>query len=183
MFIRQSYLKTDDLSSAIMRLVDKPSAQPDGQPGVQPSVQPGVRLGVQLGGQLYLAHRYARAATNRALQTHHLELRHLGVLTTLAEAGPLSQRALVDRLQMDKSSMVYIIDELERQGLADRRTDERDRRSYAVHITPAGRDRLTAATNTAEDVMTELFTPLSPTEREQLHELLAKFIDHAAGQV
>ena len=104
------------------------------------------------------------------------------MLTCLAEAGPLSQRALVDRLQMDKSSMVFIIDELERQGLAQRRKDERDRRSYAVRITPTGRDRLTAATNTAGDVMTELLTPLAPAERRQLHELLARFVDHAAGQ-
>lgn len=147
-----------------------------------PVAEPTEGLGVRIGGQLYLAHRYARAATNRALQAHQLELRHLGVLTCLAEAGPLSQRALVDRLQMDKSSMVYMIDELERQGLAERRRDERDRRSYAVHITPAGRDRLAAATNTAAEVMTGLLTPLTPTEQGQLHELLARFIEHAAEQ-
>jgi DNA-binding MarR family transcriptional regulator len=133
-----------------------------------------------IGGQLYLAHRYARSATNRALQAHHVELRHLGVLGVLAEAGPLSQRALVDRLQLDKSSMVYIIDELERQGLAARRKDERDRRSYAVHITDAGRDRLAAASGTAADVMTGLLAPLTPAEREQLHGLLARFIEAAA---
>ena len=139
------------------------------------------RLGAQIGGQLYLAHRYARAATNRALQAQQVELRHLGVLTCLAEAGPLSQRALVDRLQLDKSSMVYIIDELERQGLAKRCKDERDRRRYAVQITPTGRDRLAAAANTAGDVMTELLAPLSAAERQQLHELLARFIDGAAA--
>jgi DNA-binding MarR family transcriptional regulator len=133
-----------------------------------------------IGGQLYLAHRYARAATNRALQTYQVELRHLGVLGCLADAGPLSQRALVDRLQLDKSSMVYIIDELERQGLASRRKDDRDRRSYAVHITPAGLDRLTAASDTASEVMTGLLTPLSPAERRQLHDLLARFIENAA---
>jgi DNA-binding MarR family transcriptional regulator len=135
-----------------------------------------------IGGQLYLAHRYARAATNRALQPHEVELRHLGVLGYLAEAGPLSQRALVDRLQLDKSSMVYIIDELERQGLASRRKDDRDRRSYAVHITPAGRERLADASNTAAEVMTGLLTPLSPADRRQLHDLLARFIENAAAQ-
>lgn len=138
------------------------------------------QLGALIGGQLYLAHRYARATTNRALRPHQLELRHLGVLTCLAEAGPLSQRALVDRLQMDKSSMVYVIDELERQGLAERRRDERDRRSYAVHVTPAGRERLAAAVLTTCEVMTDLLTPLAPAEQEQLHALLARFIDHAA---
>lgn len=138
-------------------------------------------LGAQIGGQLYLAHRYARAASNRALQAHGVELRHLGVLGVLAEAGPLSQRALIDRLQLDKSSMVYIVDELERQGLAERRRNERDRRSHAVHITVAGRERLAAAVATTGEVMADLLAPLSPADREHLHTLLARFIDHAAG--
>jgi DNA-binding MarR family transcriptional regulator len=139
------------------------------------------RLELLIGGQFYLAHRYARAATNRALREHGLDLRHLGVLSSLAETGPLPQRTLVDRLQMDKSSMVYVIDELERQGLADRRRSEEDRRSYAVHITEAGRARLTTATATAAETMAGLLTPFSTEERMRLHGLLARFISHAAG--
>ncbi len=164
--IVRNYLNRDDLSPPHNGFM---SNQPDPLAG-------------PIGGQLYLAHRYARAATNRALQAHDVELRHLGVLGTLAEAGPMSQRALVDRLQLDKSSMVYIIDELERQGLAARHKDERDRRSYAVHITPAGLDRLAAASDTAAEMMTGLLAPLAPDERQQLHDLLARFIEHAAAQ-
>lgn len=133
-----------------------------------------------IGGQLYVAHRYARAAANRALQEHDVELRHLGVLGIVAEDGPLSQRALVDRLQLDKSSMVHIVDELERQGLAERRRDPRDRRICAVHITPAGRDRLAAASATSSEAMTELLAPFSAAERQQLYDLLGRFINHAA---
>jgi DNA-binding MarR family transcriptional regulator len=110
-----------------------------------------------------------------------VELRHLGVLGVLAEAGPLSQRALVDRLQLDKSSMVYIIDELERQGLAERRRDSRDRRIHAVHLTDRGRDRLTAAAQTIGEAMTELLVPFTVDERRRLHDLLARFIAHAAS--
>lgn len=141
--------------------------------------EPDGRLEVRLGGQLYLAHRYARAAANHALRKYQLDLRHLGVLGHLVAEGPASQRTLVDRLRMDKSSMVYVIDELERQGLADRRKDERDRRSYAVHITSKGRERLTAATETAGEVMAGLLTPFSAAEQRNLHELLARFIQHA----
>jgi DNA-binding MarR family transcriptional regulator len=136
----------------------------------------------EIGGQLFLAHRYARLAGNKALREHHVELRHLGVLGALAETGPVSQRALVDRLQLDKSSMVLIIDELERQGLAERRRNERDRRSYDVHLTAAGRDRLATAERVTEQVMAELLAPLSTADRERLHELLGRFIEHAASR-
>lgn len=139
-------------------------------------------LALLLGGDLYLAHRYARAAANRALRQHQVDLRHLGVLGHLAEAGPVPQRELVDQLRMDKSSMVYVIDELERQGLVDRRRDEHDRRRYAVHITEEGRARREEATRTAAKAMTDLLTPLSPADQRQLHGLLARFIEHAARE-
>ncbi|MGA8116386.1 MAG: MarR family winged helix-turn-helix transcriptional regulator [Actinocatenispora sp.] len=141
--------------------------------------EPGDHLELLLGGQFYLAHRYARAATNRALREHRLDLRHFAVLGRLAEAGPVTQRTLVDQLQMDKSSMVYVIDELERQSLVDRRRDERDRRRHAVHITDEGRARLAEATQAAAQTMAGLLEPLSPTDQRQLHTLLARFIEHA----
>ncbi len=138
-------------------------------------------LGTRIGGQLYLAHRYARATTNKALREHGIELRHLGVLNALVQGGPMNQRSLVDRLQQDKSSMVYVIDELERQGLAERRRDLQDRRSYLVHITDSGRERVVAAATTTAAVMDRMCAPLSDPERRQLSELLARFIAHAEG--
>ncbi|GGL07530.1 MarR family winged helix-turn-helix transcriptional regulator [Nocardia jinanensis] len=128
-------------------------------------------LSAQIGGRRYLAHR-----SNRALRRYQLALRHLGVVSCLAAGGPLDQRALITRLQVDKSSMVYIVDELERQGPAERRRDERDRRSYAVRLTPCGLDRL-AAEKATEQAMTELLAPLPPRDRGQLNELPTRFTD------
>jgi DNA-binding MarR family transcriptional regulator len=136
--------------------------------------QPGVEL--VLGGQFYLAHRHARAATNRQLKDHQLDLRHLGVLQDLQVHGPSKQRELGDRIQMDKSSLVYVIDELERQGLAVRQRDEHDRRSHAVALTAKGRRVLTRATATAELAMRQLLDPLSAREKQELSRLLGKLL-------
>jgi DNA-binding MarR family transcriptional regulator len=76
--------------------------------------------------------------------------------------------------------MVHIIDDLERQGLAERRRNENDRRSHSVRITPAGLERLAAAEATMDATMDELLAPLSTSERRQLHDLLDRFIAHAA---
>jgi DNA-binding MarR family transcriptional regulator len=142
--------------------------------------EPDERLELLIGARLYLAHRYARAATNRALRAHRIDLRHFGVLGRLAEAGPLTQSALVDELQMDKSSMVYVLDELERQNLVNRRRDDQDRRRYAVHLTAEGRTRLADASRTAAETMTKLLDPLSQADQRRLHTLLGRFIAHAA---
>ncbi|SDT36018.1 MarR family winged helix-turn-helix transcriptional regulator [Microlunatus soli] len=136
--------------------------------------EPGIDL--RLGGQFYLAHRFARAGTNGRLRSLGLDLRHLAVLRELADNGPSKQRALVDRIKMDRSSLVYVIDELERQGLAERGRDETDRRSHAVRITAKGRRRLTAATAAADQAMRELLSGLTATDKVRLEQLLDKVI-------
>lgn len=137
--------------------------------------EPGID--VRLGGQFYLAHRFARAATNVRLRPLGLDLRHLAVLGELAANGPSKQRVLVDRIRMDRSSLVYVIDELERQGLAERGRDETDRRSHAVRITTKGRRRLTAATAAADQAMQHLLSGLTATDKVRLEQLLAKLIN------
>jgi DNA-binding MarR family transcriptional regulator len=132
-----------------------------------------------IGYQLYLAHRFARAAANRALKEHGIDLRHLGVLGELARRGPCSQRQLIDAGQLDKSSMVHVVDDLERAGLAGRERDPNDRRAHAVRITDAGRQRLAAASATANAVVDRLLTPFTGEERRTLHDLLARFIENA----
>jgi DNA-binding MarR family transcriptional regulator len=82
---------------------------------------------------------------NEALRPIDLAIAHVGVLGLLSARGDLSQQQLIEILEVDKSSMVYLIDELEKQGLAERRPAPRDRRAHAVHLTQAGRQRLVAA--------------------------------------
>jgi DNA-binding MarR family transcriptional regulator len=156
---------------------DRPAATPDHQDWLTRA--PASRTGYLL----YLAHRHARAATNAVLAAHGLDLRHLAVLGYLANAGPASQRQLTRALQMDKSTMVNVIDDLERQRLAERQRSARDRRANAVHITDDGRRRLERAFESATQAMERLLAPFSPAERHQLNELLARFVDHAGEKM
>src|SRR5918995_964185 len=64
--------------------------------------------------------------------------REYAVLTAIAAAGPLSQQRLAERLHVNRTLMVGVADALERRGLVERRRDPADRRSYALHVTPAG---------------------------------------------
>src|SRR5215510_15508530 len=71
---------------------------------------------------LQLAHQRTRRVYNQALRNLRIETRHLGVLTALASNEALNQKQFVEQLELDKSSVVLIIDDLERLGLAERRT-------------------------------------------------------------
>ena len=121
---------------------------------------------------LQRAHRRLRMALNDALRPLDLAIAHVGVLGLLAARGDLSQQQLIEILEVDKSSMVYLIDELEKQGLAERRPAPSDRRAHAVHLTQAGRQRLIAAVEIVKSTEDEFLKPLTPAGRARLNQLL-----------
>lgn len=61
-----------------------------------------------------------------------------GVLMLIRENAGLSQSELGNAVGIDRSTMVAVIDRLEARGLVVRAPSPRDRRSYALRLSPAG---------------------------------------------
>jgi DNA-binding MarR family transcriptional regulator len=97
-----------------------------------------------------------------------------GALNVLDHEGAITQQLLGRCIGMDPSTMVATIDELEGNGLVERRRNPQDRRAHALHLTDKGRKTLTEARKVARRAQEELLAPLSPEERRQLHELLLR---------
>lgn len=129
---------------------------------------------LEVGFLLQRAHRGLRQAQNEALRSLNLTIAHAAVLGLLGERGNLSQRRLAETLGADKSTMVNLVDELERQGLAERRPNPADRRAHAVQLTEAGRRRLTAAGVVVKGVQDAFLAPLSKRDQAQLQRLLER---------
>jgi len=125
-----------------------------------------------LGLLLRRAHDRVAAAMDEALLPFGFERRHLMVLMRLQAAGPLSQRELVAQTDHDKASIVRIVDDLERLGLASRELVPGDRRLRAVTMTDHGRDIYAQARRAAEPAMTEATENLTPAQTRQLQHLL-----------
>jgi DNA-binding MarR family transcriptional regulator len=98
--------------------------------------------------------------------------REYAVLAAIAAAGPLSQQRLAERLHVNRTLMVAVADALERRGLVERRRDPADRRSYALHVTPAGSAELERLHGEIERADRRLTERLDEAERARLNELL-----------
>ena len=98
-----------------------------------------------------------------------------GVLNRLA-GGPISQQELGEQLGIDRTTMVELIDELERQGAVVRRRNAADRRSYALSLTPRGRTVQKRAAKAFDDAADEFFGALKPAERDDLAGMLRRLI-------
>lgn len=125
-----------------------------------------------LGLLLRLAHERVAAAMDEALAPFGFERRHLVVLMRLHTSGPLSQRDLVAATNHDKASIVRIVDDLERLGLASRELVPGDRRLRAVTLSAHGRDVFAQAHRAAVPAAAAATAPLSPAQTRQLEKLL-----------
>lgn len=75
----------------------------------------------------------------RAVGAGELTPAQFGALVVIDRNPGLSQTGLGQTLSIDRSTLVAIIDRLEARGLVERADLPRDRRSYALHISNAGR--------------------------------------------
>jgi DNA-binding MarR family transcriptional regulator len=135
----------------------------------------------RVGQLLFVAAQAAQSLATERLEPIGLTARGWGVLSTLVESGPLTQIELATRLAIDRTAMVYLIDELEEGGLVRRVRSPDDRRAFHINLTAKGRGvqrRGAAALASARD---QLLAPLVPDERAQLNTLLTRVIDHWQG--
>jgi len=128
----------------------------------------------------YLLARLGEAARRRfaaAVKEHGLHPRDFGVMTLIAAHPGLTQQQLHEQTGIDPSSMVAVIDELEAEGLAERRPHPGDRRARSIYLTSRGEDTLEEVRTVAARLQGEMFGKLSPAELTELHGLLRKLAD------
>jgi DNA-binding MarR family transcriptional regulator len=122
-----------------------------------------------------MGHVAAKQFSGR-LEELGLTIRMWGALNVLDFEGPLNQQELGKLTNIDPSSMVSTVDDLEAAGLVERRRHPSDRRAHAIHITDGGRETLTRGRQLARGAQEDLLAPLSAQERKQLHELLLRLV-------
>jgi DNA-binding MarR family transcriptional regulator len=118
--------------------------------------------------------RVVRQRFEQVLTPLGLRQRHVVALSYLRGYGPTAQQKLADRLRMDASSMVCLLNELEENDLVVRQRDRADRRRAIVELSPQGEFALCRVDKAVQIVEDEMMTQLNDQERATLHELLVK---------
>nr|WP_055506839.1 MarR family transcriptional regulator [Nonomuraea pusilla] len=133
-----------------------------------------------LGSTTFVLHKVGvanrRAFAERLSARTGLGLWEFAVLATLADFGPAAQREVGDRLGLDPSDMVRLMDGLMDEGLARRERDPADRRRYRLSLSEAGREALGRARETLAETERETLAALTPDERAQLHTLVTRLL-------
>jgi DNA-binding MarR family transcriptional regulator len=110
----------------------------------------------------------------KALAATGLKPGHGHVLLWLSDSGPMSQQALIEALGVDPSVLVAILNDLEREGFAERRRDPADRRRHIVEMSDRGAALVGEVDAALTAVERELFTDLDDSEIDLLRSLLVR---------
>ncbi len=96
------------------------------------------------------------------------------VLVAVASGEPPSQLALAQQVNLDRTVMTYLLDDLETRQLITRRPDPRDRRARQVLITEEGRAQLERAQDRLSVAEARLLADLDEHDARRLRLLLTR---------
>jgi DNA-binding MarR family transcriptional regulator len=98
-------------------------------------------------------------------------------LLALWEKDGLTQRELVERLDVEQATMANTLTRMERDGLIARRAHPEDGRSQSIHLTPKAVALREPATAAARSVNAAALEPLNEAERQAFLDLTRRVID------
>jgi DNA-binding MarR family transcriptional regulator len=107
-----------------------------------------------------------------ALASYGINGRELAVLLVLDTGEPASQQQAAQRLGIDRTTMVALLDTLEDKGIVVRRPSAEDRRKNVVELTPEGHETLRKATQASDEAERRFLAPLDGTAARQLRNAL-----------
>jgi DNA-binding MarR family transcriptional regulator len=101
------------------------------------------------------------------------------VLLVLWHEDGLTQRQLLDRMEVEQATLANTLARMERDGLILRAPHPCDRRAQIVTLTPRGRELETLATEAAALAENEIFAGFRNFERELLMEYMRMALANA----
>jgi DNA-binding MarR family transcriptional regulator len=120
--------------------------------------------------ELFMSTRWHR---DRVLERYGLTPNDAKALSSLDPTNGKPMRALADEWGTDASNATWVVDRLERQGLAERRTTASDRRVKLVVLTAEGEKTRTEILQAFHEPPTELLA-LDRQDLQTLGEILGK---------
>jgi DNA-binding MarR family transcriptional regulator len=99
-------------------------------------------------------------------------------LLAAASGAEHTQLALATRLGVDRTVMTYLLDDLEKAGLVERKPDPADRRARRIVVTEAGRTTMRELQGKLAHAEADVLSALTPPERALFRDLLRTVATH-----
>lgn len=122
--------------------------------------------------------RQMRRCSHLLYHKFNLNFSQNRILLLLRREGPMTQKALMYRMQIQPGSLSEVLAKVEGAGLVERRRCEDDRRNFEIRLTEEGDHQAEAFESDRQDMARLLFETLDAGEKEALGPILTKLHDH-----
>ncbi|MBI1742962.1 MarR family transcriptional regulator [Candidatus Acetothermia bacterium] len=139
-------------------------------------------LSPRVGFLLHRCNAHIREMSKQALKALGITPRHYGIMATLYSEGALPQQTIGEMIEIDRTSMVLLVDDLEKKRLMVRGTHPNDRRYHLIYLTPSGKKLFEKMDKLVENVEEEFLVTLTSSEKEVLRRVLMKLIKKNPSQ-
>jgi DNA-binding MarR family transcriptional regulator len=116
-------------------------------------------------------------STDAALAPFGIDSKDFGALRVLAHREPTSQLQAAQALGIDRTTMVAVLDGLERKGIVRRRPDPADRRRNVVELTDEGLRTFEEAEAAFEEAESAFLAAVGPGAADQLRRTLRALVE------
>lgn len=161
----------------------KPAAEPPGGKNLKPSAAKPAELDLDLlpglvGYQLRLTQLAIFGDFGNSLSDQAISPGRFGVLVLIGANPGMTQSRLALATQLDRSTMVAVIDQLEARKLVERRAAPNDRRSNALWLTEDGKKLLRAMKRRVRSHETHIAAALGEEDTARLIAMLSRIREH-----
>jgi DNA-binding MarR family transcriptional regulator len=115
-----------------------------------------------------------RRAFDRRAATLGVTRAQWRALARLSREDGMRQVELADALDVEPITLCRMVDRLQEAGLVERRADEKDRRAWRIHLTPAAGPILERLRALAEDFLADALEGVSVAEQISTRNILAR---------
>ena len=123
------------------------------------------------------ASAHLRTLRERELVAFGMSGKHFAILTAILEKGPMTQQTLSRLLNIDRTTMVKLVDDLERLGVGFRDVHPSDRRAFEVDVTAEGDLVFQEAAEAVALAEQQFFGAISGDERRLLQQVLQRLLE------
>ncbi|MGI0047250.1 MAG: MarR family winged helix-turn-helix transcriptional regulator [Nitrosotalea sp.] len=133
-----------------------------------------------IGTLIFLASKsIERAAEHEIKQKLGLTPSQWKVILALNMSDGLSQKELADKIYVDTSTLVPIIDKMEKNGLLERKPDLKDRRHNRLFLTKKAESTVDSIVEEIIQLRKLIYKGISKDEQESMRPHLKNMIDNA----
>ncbi|MCB1410879.1 MAG: MarR family transcriptional regulator [Rhodobacter sp.] len=160
------------MQGAAARLSEDADAGTDLPLSLQPALADSVNFRLRM-AQI-LAYKSFEATT----PDHGGAARYLGLLSIICQNPGQPQHRLAEAVGLQRSSLVPILDRMEKNGILERRAVDGDRRANAVWVTPLGEEIVADLSARANEVEAQTLAGFTDAEVAQLRDMLDRVISN-----